>query len=74
MPRSRLRSSVQLTLGLGLLTGISMLCAVGVFFELSWRAAGWLIGKRRSDGGADLAGAGEEDPLDGVPEDERGQR
>ena len=68
MPRSQLRSCVQLALGLGLLTGISMLCAVGVFYELSWRAAGWLVGIRRGGGGADLAGVGEDDPL----EDERG--
>jgi hypothetical protein len=68
MPRSQFRSCVQLALGLGLLTGISVLCAVGVFYELSWRAAGWLVGIRPGRGGADLAGLGEEDPL----EDERG--
>lgn len=69
MPRPPLRSCLRLALGLGLLAGISVLCTVGALYELSWRAAGWLVGIRRSGGGADLAGVGEEDPLD---EDERG--
>jgi hypothetical protein len=68
MPRSQFRSCVQLALGLGLVAGISMLCAAGAFYELTWRAAGWLVGIRPGGGGADLAGLGEEDPL----EDERG--
>lgn len=68
MPRSQFRSCAQLVLGLGLVTGISVLCAVGVFYELTWRAAGWIVGKRGNGGGAELMGAGEDDPL----EDERG--
>jgi hypothetical protein len=68
MPRSAVCASLQLGLGLGLVAGISVLCAAGVFYELSWRAAGWLVGIRCGGGGADLAGLGEEDPL----EDERG--
>jgi hypothetical protein len=59
---------LRLALGLGLLTGISMLCAAGAFYELTWRAAGWLVGIRRGGGGAELMGMGEDDPL----EDERG--
>lgn len=68
MSRSQFRASMQLALGLGLAAGISMLCTVGALYELTWRAARWLVGIRHGGGGADLAGAGEEDPL----EDERG--
>jgi hypothetical protein len=73
MARPQYRTCIQLALGLGLVAGISVLCAAGLVYELTWRAAGWLVGIRRGGDGADLAGAGEEDPLDDQMEDERGQ-
>jgi hypothetical protein len=65
MARLQYRSCLRLALGVGLLAGISVLCTVGALYELSWRAAGWLVGIRGGGGGgADLAGLGEEDALE----------